>query len=198
VYEWQDGKLHLISGGHGSKSSFLLDSSASGDDVFFGTTDSFDARDTDGAYDVYDARVANDGAVDTTPAQCSESCQGPGTPGVDQPAVATSGASAGNVVSPARPAAPKVTVRAKKVKGTTLTLTLAVSGKGHLTISSPRVVTVRKTTAKKATYTMSVRLTAAARRELRRHHRLVVALRVSFSSSTGKSSVTTASLTVKG
>jgi hypothetical protein len=69
VYEWEaagvgscpaaesGGCRFLISSGLGSQPSFLLDNSASGDDVFFATADALDARDGDGAYDVYDARA---------------------------------------------------------------------------------------------------------------------------------------------
>ena len=39
VYEWVDGTAHLISSGQDSNPSYILDSSASGDDVFFTTAE---------------------------------------------------------------------------------------------------------------------------------------------------------------
>jgi hypothetical protein len=57
VYEWSDGALSLISSGHSDFNSYLLDTSTSGDDVFFATAEGLDPADTDRTYDVYDARV---------------------------------------------------------------------------------------------------------------------------------------------
>ena len=119
VYEWEapgvgscpaadpGGCRFLISSGLGSQPSFLLDNSASGDDVFFATADALDARDTDGAYDVYDARAAHvSGEVvgfptALTPAQCSgESCQ-PGAPSAASPSLLTALAGpSGNLAPP--------------------------------------------------------------------------------------------------
>jgi hypothetical protein len=75
VYEWHEGRLSLISSGKGNSESFFLDNSASGDDVFFATSDNLSGSDTDGSYDVYDARV--DGGFSGSPApavSCSGSC----------------------------------------------------------------------------------------------------------------------------
>jgi hypothetical protein len=79
VYEWENGKIYLLSSGTGVKDSLLLDSSASGNDVFFATTDGLVAGDTDGGYDVYDARVPRPGDVplpSAVPCQ-GDVCQGP-------------------------------------------------------------------------------------------------------------------------
>jgi len=63
VYEWHDGRISLISSGTGTDDSVFLDNSASGNDVFFATRDDLSGTDTDGSYDVYDARVGGGFAV---------------------------------------------------------------------------------------------------------------------------------------
>jgi hypothetical protein len=109
VYEWRrngvegcahvQGCLSLISSGHGGSLVQLLGADPSGRNVFFTTTESLVAGDTDKAIDIYDARVGGGfpgpppppvecqggachsplaGPIDTTPASLSFS--GPGNP----------------------------------------------------------------------------------------------------------------------
>jgi hypothetical protein len=79
VYEWENGTVYLLSGGKSARSSFFLDNSENGGDVFFATTEGLVPGDTDGAYDVYDARIPHKG--DNPPpaaVPCEGSvCQGP-------------------------------------------------------------------------------------------------------------------------
>jgi hypothetical protein len=79
VYEWENGVVYLISTGKSALNSYILDSSENGDDVFFATSEGLAPGDTDGAYDVYDARVPQSG--DNPPpaaVPCEGSvCQGP-------------------------------------------------------------------------------------------------------------------------
>jgi hypothetical protein len=85
VYEWEEGTIYLISSGKSPENSYFLDSSENGDDVFFATSAGLVPGDTDGAYDVYDARVPHPG--DNPPpaaVPCEGSvCQGP--PNVPSP-----------------------------------------------------------------------------------------------------------------
>jgi hypothetical protein len=79
VYEWEDGKVYLISTGTSSEESELVDSSASGDDVFFRTAQGIAPGDKDTGYDVYDARVPRPGdnpPPSVLPCQ-GDVCQGP-------------------------------------------------------------------------------------------------------------------------
>jgi hypothetical protein len=79
VYEWEDGKIYLISSGSSNEGSFFLDSSESGGDAFFATAEGVVPGDSDGAYDVYDARIPRPGD-DPPPSAvpCKGSvCQGP-------------------------------------------------------------------------------------------------------------------------
>jgi hypothetical protein len=73
VYEWNDGHVYLISSGQSPHESMLLDSSEDGGDVFFATTDGLAVGDTDGGYDVYDARIPHPG---DNPPPAAVSCQG--------------------------------------------------------------------------------------------------------------------------
>jgi hypothetical protein len=58
VYEWDEGRVSLISGGVGNYDSQIIDNSADGGDVFFATNDTLAPQDIDGgAGDIYDARV---------------------------------------------------------------------------------------------------------------------------------------------
>jgi hypothetical protein len=58
VFEYEDGAPALISGaGEGAGNDVFLDASASGDDVFFATSERLVPTDADELVDVYDARV---------------------------------------------------------------------------------------------------------------------------------------------
>jgi hypothetical protein len=113
VYEWENGHVQLISSGTSAQESFFLDNSASGNDVFFSTTDALSEADTDGSYDVYDARIGG-GFATTIPSSCSTECQGPlsAPPAVPSLLTLTSGIS-GNL---ARPAAAKAPAKKSKKK----------------------------------------------------------------------------------
>jgi hypothetical protein len=73
VYEWENGTVYLLSSGKSQHSSYFLDNSENGDDVFFATTEGLVSGDTDGAYDVYDARVPHPG---DNPPPAAAPCQG--------------------------------------------------------------------------------------------------------------------------
>ena len=85
VYEWENGVVYLISRGKSPENSYFLDNSEDGSDVFFATSEGLVPGDTDGAYDVYDARIPQPG--DNPPSAavpCEGSvCQGP--PSVPSP-----------------------------------------------------------------------------------------------------------------
>jgi hypothetical protein len=79
VYEWENGTIYLLSSGKSSQSSYFLDNSENGSDAFFATAESLSPGDTDGAYDVYDARIPRPGETPPPAAvPCEGSvCQGP-------------------------------------------------------------------------------------------------------------------------
>lgn len=77
VYMWENGKVSLISSGRSADESYFIDNSESGDDVFFTTSEGLIYDDTDGAYDIYDARVGGGFSLVGPPAPCSSGCQTP-------------------------------------------------------------------------------------------------------------------------
>ena len=76
VYEWTAAGTQLLSSGTGTHDSFTLDNSASGGDEFFATADALVPEDSDGNYDVYDARVDGGFRASTAVADCGSDCQG--------------------------------------------------------------------------------------------------------------------------
>ena len=71
----------MISKGSSPEPSGFLDASANGEDVFFLTTSALSPRDTDTAYDVYDARVnGTEPQPSRRPSCLGDSCQGVVTP----------------------------------------------------------------------------------------------------------------------
>jgi hypothetical protein len=110
VYEWENGKRYLISSGKGSQPSFFLDNSESGRDVFFATADGLVPRDTDGGYDVYDAREGGGFPQEQVASECVSDCQGEPTapPVLGAPSSATFSGT-GNVAPPPTqlPSSPK-------------------------------------------------------------------------------------------
>jgi hypothetical protein len=81
VYEWENGRIYLISSGQGASGSFFAGASSNGDDAFFTTTDHLAPQDIETATQIYDARV--DGGFPYRPftTGCdSGQCQGPQTP----------------------------------------------------------------------------------------------------------------------
>ena len=123
VYEWENGVVYLISGGKSPRNSLLLGNSESGGDVFFATTEGLVSGDTDGGYDVYDARVPHPG--DNPPAAavpCEGSvCQGP--PRVPSPLAAPSSATFSGLGNPT--SAEELTPAPAPVKSTTKTVRCA-------------------------------------------------------------------------
>jgi hypothetical protein len=86
VYEWvpdgmgsceqAKGCVHLISSGHAVNDSMFLDSTPSGNDIFFITRERLVARDRDDQLDLYDAR-AGGGFKETPPEICvGDACKG--------------------------------------------------------------------------------------------------------------------------
>jgi DNA-binding beta-propeller fold protein YncE len=91
------GCVSLISSGTSRRSSGVLDSSSSGDDIFFLTAAQLSPADTDSAYDVYDAHVCGSGwqcptPAPAVPAPCSSggSCRSAGELAQESGSAATS------------------------------------------------------------------------------------------------------------
>jgi hypothetical protein len=83
VYQWQDGRLSLISTGTGEEESAFADVSADGSNVFFKTGQRLVGQDIDENVDLYDARVGGGFPAPPAATQCTGTgCQGvpPGSP----------------------------------------------------------------------------------------------------------------------
>ena len=95
VYQYEAGKISLISSGQNNQDSFFVDASTSGDDVFFLTREGLVGQDKDPNVDVYDARVNGGLAAQSADAQgagCqdAEQCHDAAT---EEPAAAGPGSS---------------------------------------------------------------------------------------------------------
>jgi hypothetical protein len=129
LYEWHDGQVSLISDGHdrspdrtfscplasgaASSSVCLLGADRSGSNVFFTTSDSLVAQDTDTELDIYDARVGG-GFPEASPVSVcqGEACQGaPGAQPGPVSAATVAFAGSGNLVAPVVVAHPKAVVK---------------------------------------------------------------------------------------
>jgi hypothetical protein len=122
VYEFEDGRIYLLSGGRGAGRSSFVDASTDGDDAFFITRDELVGEDTDQLVDVYDARAphAAGEAVGFQPPSLPESCNGEDcrsatalAPAFQQPSSATFVGS-GNAI--AAPVLSKSTTQRRKKK----------------------------------------------------------------------------------
>ena len=197
VYVWEDGAVQLISSGVSSGESNILDSSESGDDVFFATMEGLVDEDRDGEFDVYDARVGGGFSAGAVKPVCVSSCRVPSAGPVSVLAATVSFAGLGNlppVADAAVTAKPKVS-KVKTVHGTSASLKVQVPGKGAIGVSGSGLASASKQASKAGSYMVAVRLSKAAQRTLARKHRLTVRVTVRFAPAVGKPSSTSVSVT---
>ena len=104
VYEYQAGQMSLLSSGTSDANSLFLDASVDGSDVFFATAQRLLPRDSDGAYDIYDARTGGGFAERAgSGLACEEGgCKAPGgmAPGFAGPGASAVFSGAGNLAAP--------------------------------------------------------------------------------------------------
>ena len=93
------GCVSLLSTGESGDESYFVDASTSGDDVFISTSQHLSWRDSDGHYDVYDARVGGEEAPPPPPA----SCEGEGCRGADSSAGSAANAGTAAFSGPGNP-----------------------------------------------------------------------------------------------
>ncbi len=170
VYEWErdgagtcteaNGCIYLLSSGSSSNASYLIDASASGNDVFLITTSQLVTADQNEYFDIYDARV--DAKEEAPPTQCTGTgCQGVAAspPIFATPASATYNG-VGNFPASATPAAKpkpkpkkKVSCTSKsKKKGKSKKSKAKRSAKQAKTKSKPAPCKAKKAAAKRARY----------------------------------------------
>ena len=199
VYEYEAGQLRLISTGTSSADSLYLDSTPSGNDVFFVTSQALVPQDIDGAYDIYDARVGGGFPVPPTPAP---SCQGdtcqPPPPSPPAPPVAGSVTFVGpGNATPGHTTAATIRLLKRTVKGTTIALRVKVPASGRITISGTDIKKVSRSVSHAGTYTLTVHLTGKAKNRLKHKRKLKLAFSVRYVPSAGSASTAQVKLTAK-
>jgi NHL repeat/WD40-like Beta Propeller Repeat len=193
VYMWADGDLSLISTGKAEGGSQFIDSSASGNDVFFTTRERLVGADADNLVDVYDARVGGGLPEQQQPVPCvGDRCQPDPTPKPelrdpasdtvigDPPApvrasVRVKGLSAEARKALARGRKTALVVRVNKAGR------IAVQGTARIGKQSRTVLKATKRARSAGTAKLPLQLSKAGRRQLARTGRLRVALTVRFS-----------------
>jgi hypothetical protein len=188
VYEWEAGRLRLLSVGDAAAPSDFVGASEAGDDVFFATRDRLVGQDRDGFLDLYDARVgggfARQNPVGHVPC-ADEACKSPASA---PPAVGAAGSTAfhgeGDYAAPFDVAS--VTARQRRVlaRRGRVGIRVNVSESGRLVVralAGKRVVGSGATTARRAgAMTVTLALKRSARRTLTRRGRLRLRLEVRF------------------
>ncbi|HST55932.1 MAG TPA: hypothetical protein VLJ42_08565 [Solirubrobacteraceae bacterium] len=193
VYEWSvAGGVSLISSGRSARPSFVLDSSASGDDVFFATTEGLVVGDRDGSYDVYDARVDGGFAQSDQTAPCAgDACRS----GLSGPVVVVSAGSsrfsgAGDQLPPADGPLPsaKLKLGSRRVSGGRLEVSVSIARPGRVSVSGPGLRAVSKSYAKAGSYRLVVGLSVSGKRSLKSRRGLRLSVRVGFFLQSGPAS----------
>jgi hypothetical protein len=202
VYAYRDGETRLVSGGALATTSRFFDASAEGDSVFFVTDDQLVKQDSDRTFDLYVARVDGGLAAQhpVAPRLCAGSeCEEPGPgPAAPPPAGSVTFLGTGNVLADAPARSAKVSAaKVKAITGTVGTLRVTVPGRGKLVASGRGLVTVKRSTAKAATYRLKVSLNAQARKALKKARKVKQKVSVTFTPTSGKPSKVTLTLTFK-
>jgi hypothetical protein len=188
VYEWEAGRLRLISTGASEVGSDFVGASADGDDVFFITRDRLVGQDTDGLKDVYDARVGGGFAAQNPVAEvpcAGEACRPAplAVPPAGEPASKGAGGE-GDYAAPFE--VERLTARQRRAlaSGRRVVVRVDVAGPGRLVV---RAVMGRRTVASGSrtvraagSSSVALRLSQPARRTLRRRGRLRLVLEIRF------------------
>lgn len=172
VYEWENGKLSLISDGHSPDSAFVFGTTPSGNDVFFATAAQLVPEATRGYIHTYDARIGGGFPTSVPPPEpcsgigCRSSLPAPGPPTI--PASATLKGGVEPVSSDAPPA-----FRVAKISAAQRT---RFAHSGHLTMTISTLAPER----------IAIRALA----KLRAKPQVVASASVSFSGKTRQKQVT--------
>jgi hypothetical protein len=218
VYQWEDGRLSLLTGGTSKDDSYFADASETGDDVFVLTRDRLVKADIDANLDMYDVRVgggfpdASDGAAPCV----GDGCQGsPTPPPADPDPGSTQFSGPGNQPLVAPAAKPVMTVkpvsakqRAAWAKSGRVTMSVRVSEAGRVSVvATGKVAGTTSVVAKGArsaasggAVSVALRLSESARRQLRKSGRLPVTIAATFSKARGtqRAALTLTTATKKG
>ena len=154
VYEYTKGETHLLTPGDTEAPVYMLDASASGDDVYITANEELNPEAEGTNTSIYDVRVNADLVPPNTPTPCTgENCRGSKTTAPASLAPASSGFEA-----PASIVAPK-SMRGKKTK---VQLRVYVPADGQLRVSGIGLKTAAKTAKAPGFLTISAVLRPAA------------------------------------
>jgi hypothetical protein len=205
VYEWRPdavagcaieaGCVNLLDSGASPFASYFEGASEDGENVYLATSASLATQDVDhGLRDLYDVRTGGGILATPPPPRCSlaeDTCQRVGQQFPRSP-IAPSAASSNEppltLISP-QPATPRpVRVTGHSLRSGSLSILISLPGSGTLAVSGHGVVGSRRSEARAGTYKLTVALNARIRAALRRHRRVSVSVRVSFTPSSGPGS----------
>lgn len=200
-YDLGTGDVTLISPGTGKENAYFSDASADGETIFFATRDRILRQDDDGLIDLYVARpgARNENPDEPLPPCAGDACQGPlSTSPADLPSgTATfSGPDDEEQPSRARVFAVKSITRAAAARFATtgrLRLSVRVSDAGTVNaVASGKlhkrtrvVARASKLAFEGGNVDLTLNLSKAARRHLKRHRPLRVSINVSFADGGG-------------
>jgi hypothetical protein len=199
VYEWEDGKVYLISSGTGDGSSYFYEASPDGSNVFFITSQELPSGRPSPEFAVYDARVGGGFEPAGAVLACEENevCR-PAVSGPPLRPVPASkfGSGLGNVVV-GGVGRVSVGLVSRRVGSRVVLVRVGVPAGGRLVLSGGSVVTARRSLGGAGSYTVRVDLTKKAWASLRRHHKLRFGLGARFVTSAGVEVSAMVSLVVK-
>jgi hypothetical protein len=116
VYEYQNGHVYLLSGGHDHSGAQFVDASANGNDVLFVTRAQLLPQDTDQLVDLYDARVGGGFPGAPAPVCTGTGCQGvPSAPPIFATPSSFTFEGVGNFPPPTPPPAAKPLTNVQKL-----------------------------------------------------------------------------------
>lgn len=167
VYEWDagTGSLALISTGRSPYSSYFVEASADGRDVFFTTRQRLSRRDVDNNVDLYDARSRGGFPEPPEPnTECSgERCQGEG-----KAPQGRSGMGSEAVKAPTRQIATLTVARTARFRGASGRLFLRASVAGRLVVKGDHLVAIERQAPAGKRISLRVQLDRSGRQTLRR------------------------------
>jgi hypothetical protein len=197
VFEWRDGELSLVTGGvEPGVDAFYKGNDRTGRNVYFATADAVTWQDHDAVADVYTARVGGGIAQPAPPSLCDalgDGCQGDfsGVSTSVQPRTAPSAGGVDNVSSGPRKALTVAGLSAKARRkaarsgvirvrvGSSRAGAVRLLARGRIGKRTRRVGRASTRLSKPGAVTVAIRLSGAARKQLRRGRKLSVSIRVS-------------------
>ena len=210
VYEYENGQLRLISTGHSVDPSFFLDASPSGSDVFLGTSQQLVPQDTDGAMDVYDARVGGGFPTSAPPPSCQgEGCKPPQSVIPPVPTIASvtffgpgnvKGSSTGTKSKKHKSKKHKsvrVAQLNQRLTGNRIRIRVTVPASGKISVAGNSLKGSSRRVRGAGVYTLIARLKPHAMTALASKHKLKLIIRVRYVPAAGSASTATIKMTVE-